>query len=47
MVFLLPKICSAYDLAEVLIIHMGEGVLKCVSRFIFVSVRIGGSDGIE
>ena len=37
---LLPKICSAYDLAEFLIIHMGEGVLKCVRRcFIFVSVR--------
>ena len=36
---LLPKICSAYDLAEFLPIHMGGGVLKCVRCFIFVSVR--------
>lgn len=45
-VFRLPKICSAYDLAEILHIRRGEAQ-RYVRRFSFAAVRIGGSNCIR
>lgn len=45
-VFRLPKICTASDLADILDISMREAK-RCIRRFPYAAVRIGGSNCIR
>ena len=45
-VFRLPKICTASDLADILDISMREAK-RCIRRFPYSNVRIGGSNCIR